>query len=316
MSHRQDFLKRIEALEISRKLIDDEIKRIKALETSRQFFDDKIALTKLSLEQLEAEQEAIWKENQYVKDPATRPLAEYCRSLGYSIVGCQIQEPESEFYPIAKKIWKFREDAVPFLKELYKRHGDKDGFSYSIAELPPDRKTDFLNICTKMKKNGWISYTQNKSKTELLVTSSIPKKNKSFLNGGWAENVNRYLVNKVLTDYSANHKKTIKYRVFWDVKLKLLESENNNLNDMQLDIVVQINDRFYVFETKSGTLGIQKWVERAEIFNRDGNRFLTCCIDYSSVDPKLFQPYSLLSLEHLEEQLIALLDLDFPQSDA
>ena len=195
-------------------------------------------------------------------------------------------------------------------------HGDKDGFSYSIAELPADRKTDFLNICTEMKKNGWISYTQNKSKTELLVTSSIPKKNKSFLNGGWAENVNRYLVNKVLTDYSANHKKTIKYRVFWDVKLKLLESEKDNLNDMQLDIVVQINDRFYVFETKSGTLGIQKWVERAEIFNRDGNRFLTCCIDYSSVDPKLFQPYSLLSLEHLEEQLIELLDLDFPQSDA
>ena len=311
MSHRQDFLKRIEALEISRKLIDDEIKRIKALETSRQFFDDKIALTKLSLEQLEAEQEAIWKENQYVKDPATRPLAEYCRSLGYSIVGCQIQEPESEFYPIAKKIWKFREDAVPFLKELYKRHGDKDGFSYSIAELPPDRKTDFLNICTKMKKNGWISYTQNKSKTELLVTSFIPKKDKSFLNGGWAEEANRYLVNKVLTDYSSKHKIKFKYRVFWDVELKLLESEDNNRNDMQLDIVAQINDRFYVFETKSGVLGIDKWVERAEIFNKDGNRFITCCMD-SSINPKLFQPYRLLSLERLEEQLVELLDQDFP----
>ena len=80
---------------------------------------------------------------------------------------------------------------------------------------------------------------------------------------------------------------------------------------MQLDIIAQINDRFYVFETKSGVLGIQKWVERAEIFNQNGNRFLTCCID-SSVNPKLFQPYRLLSLEHLEKQLVELLDYDFP----
>ena len=315
MSDRQDLLKRIEALEISGKLIDDELKRIEDLKKLRKFIDDEIAKAKASLEQLEAKQQAAWEENPHVKNPTTKPLAEYCHSLGYSIVGCLIQEPESEFYPIAKKIWKFREDAVPFLKELYKRHGDKDGFSYSIAELPADRKTDFLNICTEMKKNGWISYTQNKSKTELLVTSSIPKKNKSFLNGGWAENVNRYLVNKVLTDYSANHKKTIKYRVFWDVKLKLLESENNNLNDMQLDLVAKINDRFYVFETKSGVLGIDKWVKRAGIFNQNGNRFITCCMD-PKANYKYFMPYRLMALEKIEKLFPELLDRDFPQSDA
>ena len=43
MSHRQDLLKRIEALEISRKLIDDEI-----------------AQAKNSLEQIEAKQQAAW----------------------------------------------------------------------------------------------------------------------------------------------------------------------------------------------------------------------------------------------------------------
>ena len=79
---------------------------------------------------------------------------------------------------------------------------------------------------------------------------------------------------------------------------------------MQLDIIAQINDRFYVFETKSGVLGIQKWVERAKIFNQNGNRFLTCCID-ASVNPKLFRPYRLLALELLEKQLIELLDYDF-----
>ena len=197
---------------------------------------------------------------------------------------------------------------MPFLKELYKWHGDKE-FSYSIAELPVDRKTDLLNICREMQKNEWISFTKNKSKTELLVTSFIPKKDKSFLNGGWAEEANRYLVNKVLTEYSRSHK--LKFKVFWDVRLKQIDSDRSNTNDVQLDLVVQINGIFYIFETKSGALGIQKWVERAEIFNKDGNRFITCCMD-SSINPKLFQPYRLLSLERLEEQLVELLDQDFP----
>ena len=292
MSHRQDLLKRIESLEISRKVIDDEI-----------------AQAKTSLEQLEAKQQATWEENPYVKDRTTRRLANYCRSLGYFIVGCQTKEPDSEFYAIAKTILKRREDAVPFLKALFS-HGDKE-FSYPIAELPADRKTDLLNICTQMQKNGWISFT--KSKSEILVTSSFPKADKTFLNGGWAEDANRYLVNKVLTEYAGRHK--MKYKVFWDVRLKQIDSDRSNSNDMQLDLAVQINDIFYIFETKSGALGIQKWVERAQIFNQNGNRFLTCCTD-SSVNPKLFQPYSLLALDHLEEQLIELLDQDFQPAES
>ena len=291
MSCKQNLLKRIEALETSRKLLDDEIARLKA-----------------SLEQLEATQQADWMANPYVKDRKTRCLAEYVRSLGYSIVGCQTKDPDSGFYAIAKTILKRHEDAVPFLKELYS-HEDKE-FSYPIAELPADRKSDLLNICTQMQKNGWISFTRSKS--ELLVTPSIPKGDKNFFNGGWAEYANRYLLNKGLTDYSRSHK--LRFKIFWNVRLKRIDSDSSNSNDMQLDLAVQINDIFYIFETKSGVLGIQKWVERAQIFNQNGNRFLTCCMD-SSVNPKLFRPYRLLALERLEEQLTALLDRDFSSKD-
>lgn len=288
MSHRQDLLNRIEALEISRQLIDDEIAKAKA-----------------SLQQIEDKQQATWEENQFAKIRTTKRLAEYCRSLGYFIVGCQTKEPDSKYYALAKTILKRREDAVPFMKELF--HHDKKVFSYPIAELPADRKTDLLNICTEMQKNGWISFT--KSKSDIHVTPSVPKRDKNFLNGGWAEDANRYLVNKVLTDYAGSHK--LKYKVFWDVRLKLIDSDSSNPNDMQLDLAVQLNDSiFYIFETKSGVLGIQKWVERAQIFSQNRNRFLTCCMD-SSVNPKLFQPYRLLSLDLLEKQLIELLDYDF-----
>ncbi len=292
MSQKQDLLKRIEALEISRKLIDDEI-----------------ALAKASLNQIEESQKTAWEENPYVQDRTTKRLAEYFRSLGYFLVGCQTKEPDSEFYAISKKIFKRREDTLPLLKELY-RHGDKE-FIYSIDELPSDRRTDLLNICIEMQKNGWLFFSRDKS--ELHLKSLFPKSQRNFLNGGWAEEANRYLVNKILSEYTKSHK--LKFKIFWDVRLKLVDTDKDNSHDMQLDLVVQINNLFYVFETKSGVLGIQKWVERASIFNQNNNRFLTCCMD-ADVNPKLFQPYRLLALERLEEQLIALLDYDFPQEKA
>ena len=95
MSHRQDLLKRIEALEISRKLIDDEIAKAKA-----------------SLEQIEAKQQAIWKEKPYVNDRTTERLAEYFRSLGYSIVSLLTKAPDNSCYAISKQIWNGRKVMV------------------------------------------------------------------------------------------------------------------------------------------------------------------------------------------------------------
>ena len=289
MSHRQDLLGRIEALELSRKLIEDEITQAKA-----------------SLEQIEARIDSTWQKNPYVQDRTTKRLAEYFRTLGYSIVSLLTKAPDTDnSYAIAKQIWNGRSIIMrPFLKYLH-QSGSKE-FEYPIAELSGTDKADLLNLCKRMQDSGWIEFSKVK---DVLHVQAFPKRLKNFPNGGWTEEANRYLIKKVLCDYSASHK--IKYRVFWDVKLKLLDSEKDNPNDMQLDIIAQINDRFYVFETKSGVLGIQKWVERAEIFNQNGNRFLTCCID-ASVNPKLFRPYRLLTLELLEKQLVALLDDDFP----
>ena len=294
MSQRQDLLKRIEALELSRK-----------------FFDDEIAQAKASLEQIEAKQQAALEENPYVKDRTTKRFAEYFRTLGYSIVSLLTKAPDKDpRYAISKQIWNGKSIMLPFLKYLH-QSGSKE-FEYPIAELSGTDKTDLLNLCKNMQDSEWIEYSKVK---DVLHVKAFPKKLKNFECGGWAEEATRYLIQKVLIDYSNEHKNRFKYRVFWDVKLKLLDSEKDNLNDMQLDIIAQINDRFYVFETKSGVLGIQKWVERAEIFNQNGNRFLTCCIDFS-VNPKLFHPYRLLSLEHLEKHLIELLDYDFPPAQS
>ena len=303
MSHRQDLLKRIEALEISRKLIDDEIAQAKA-----------------SLEQIEAKQQAAWEENPYVKDRTTKRLAEYFRSLGYSIVSLLTKAPDNPCYAISKQIWNGRIVMVPFLRQMYLYRSGVDEFEYPISELSGTDKADLLNLCRRMQDSGWIKFS--KVKDVLHVRATFPKTLKNFPNGGWTEEANRYLIKKVLSDYSANHK--IKYKVFWDVKLKLLESEKDNLNDIQLDIVAQIKDRaqnkdryrFYVFETKSGLLpDIRDWVNRADIFNQNGNRFITCCMD-SEANHKYFRPYRLMALEKIEKLFPELLDRDFPQTEA
>lgn len=293
MSNRQDILRRIEALEISRKLIDDEIAQAKA-----------------SLEQMDAKLEAAWQENPHVHDRTTKRLAEYFRSLGYSIVSLLTKAPDDSCYAISKQIWNGRKVMVPFLQQMYHRSG-VDEFEYPISELSGTDKADLLNLCRTMQNSGWLTF--DNVKDVLHVRATFPKTLRNFPNGGWTEEANRYLIKKVLSDYSASHK--IKYKVFWDVKLKLLESEKDNLNDMQLDIVAQINNRFYVFETKSGALPcIRDWVKRAEVFNQNGNRFITCCMD-SEANHKYFRPYRLMALERLEKQFTELLDHDFPQDD-
>lgn len=301
MSRKQDLLKRIEALEISRELIDD-----------------KIAQAKASLEQIEAKQQAAWEENPYVRDRTTKQLAKYFQSLGYSIVSLLTKAPDNSCYAISKQIWNGRKVMVPFLLQMY--HSGVDEFEYPISELSGTDKADLLNLCRTMQDSDWLTYSNVKD--VLHVRATFPKSLKNFPNGGWTEEANRYLIWKVLTDYSANH--NIRYKVFWDVKLKLLESEKDNLNDIQLDIVAQIKDRaqnkdryrFYVFETKSGLLPcIRDWVDRADIFNQNDNRFITCCMD-SEVNHKYFRPYRLMPLEKLEKLFTKLLDRDFPQPDA
>lgn len=315
MTSKQELQNRIEALKLSRDLIDDEITTVKAalekeaLKLSRNLIDGEITKAKAAIKEIEAKQKATWEENQYAQDRVTKKLAEYFHSLGYSIVSLQTKAPENATYAIAKQVWNRHEIVLPFFKFMVKyRFNEVD---YPISEFSSSDKTDFLNLCKTMQDNGWLKFSKRNDSLHLQPT--LRPELKIFFNGGWAEEANRYFVNKVLTEYASSHK--LKYKIFWDVRLKLIDSDKENSHDMQLDLVVQINDIFYVFETKTGALGIQKWVERAEIFNQNRNRFLTCCMD-SSVNPKLFQPYRLLALERLEEELTALLDYDFPQHKA
>lgn len=82
---------------------------------------------------------------------------------------------------------------------------------------------------------------------------------------------------------------------------------------MELDIVVDLKDRFYIFETKSGTnLNILTWADRVRIFETKDSpkcHFITCCLD-SSINARIFKPCRLFLLQTLEKQFKQLLEQD------
>ena len=291
MSSRQELLRQIESLELARNLLDDEIARTKAL-----------------LAGIEADIDRKWRENDFAQQPRTRKLAEYLRSLGFLIADCQTAAPSDFFYKIAKQVWNCRQEAVPFFKALFQAGTANREFDYPVSSRTSAAGVGFLNLCARMQTEGIFSFTR-KGDT-IHVVPRLTGEQRTFLSGGWAEEVNRYLVRKVLTEYAGRRKLT--FKVFWDLRLKSVDSDPGGGPDMQLDLAVQINDRFYVIETKAGvTLEIRKWMERAAIFNQNGNRFMTCSAS-SGADHRFFRPYTLLSFENIETQLPRILDRDFP----
>jgi len=248
--------------------------------------------------------------DQYLSQCASKKLAEFFYSHNMYIVDLQTGKNIQGHYAVSKQIWNCRAVALPFIKYLYKNA--RQTFSYEIKEFSPSDKTNLLNLCANFAKLGWLKFEQGKA--EIVVSPSIPPKCKNYLNGGWAEEVNRYLIIKTLNDFTKTH--PMRYKIYWDVKLKRIDSTGDNKNDMQLDFIVEMKDKFYIFETKSGSgLNIDKWVDRARIFNHDQHRFITCCAD-ENLNPMIFAPFLLLALPTLEKQFTDLLKKDFQVASA
>lgn len=164
-----------------------------------------------------------------------------------------------------------------------------------------------------MSDKGWLTYEVAKKKDSMKIHQNDAKSHREFYKGGWAEKVNRYLVLQTLNNFAQQHK--LKYKLFTNVKLRDLDSDRVGGNDMELDIVVDLGSRFYIFETKSGNgLDIEKSLERTRMFTQSGDRFILCCMD-ENADPRHYRPIRLFALPKLEEQLNELLKKDILDSN-
>jgi hypothetical protein len=278
----------------TREEVDQELEH---LEYAKRLLDERLAVVK-------QERDAL-REDAYAIDTATRRLAAFFKSHRMYIVDLQFEERTKEHYALAKQIWKGRQVLIPFIKSIPKKKATT--FVYDLKGLLPDDANKIRNLCEVLAKKQWISYKKQKEGIE--ITTSLTGLQKNFISGIWAEEITLYLIAKTLKDFT--EKRHLKYKVFWDLKLKRIYPETKHLVDMQLDLVAEVGDRCYVFETKSGAIhGVEHWVDRTRLFQNETHRFITCNAD-ENLNPVLFAPLRLFSLQTLESQFNALLKEDF-----
>lgn len=242
----------------------------------------------------------------FSNDPKTKKLSEFFIRRDLAIIDLQQSERSKEYYDVAKKIWSNRELLIPFIREI-PRCTKTRSFDYSTSHLSQLEHNQVRNFCEYIKKQkGWFSYQDNK--TSIHVDLSKGNGYIGFFNGGWAEQVCLYIIDKTLNAFTKEIK--VRKKLFWNVKLKYFGSKHQH--DMELDLVIQIRDNFYIFEVKSGTvLQIDKWVDRTRLFESELSKYITCTAD-PQLNPMTFAPFKLFALPTLGEQLHKLLSADFP----
>ena len=230
----------------------------------------------------------------------TRKLATYFARFGLRIVSCVEKEQVLPETKAALLLFRIKETALPIFKMLVAKN--RKTHTVDLNEINPDHRNTLLQLCDAFSKLGWIETERTKHILKIVRLNDHEATN--FWHGSWAEYVTRSLVVKALQNFANECK--CRFDVFHDIKLAYYEATGKGV-DMQLDLVAQLNDRFYVFEMKTGVLSIDKWVDRARLFSADGrSRFITCCAD-ESIPTWLFEPYTLIPLGNIEKRLPELL---------
>lgn len=273
-------------------------------------FDALCAAKTLIEEQIDAivqvRNRLIQEKDEWYHKTKTKKLAVHFAGLGYRILECKFKEEKTPYDGVSRLLFNNRVRAIPLVKKL--AHMKDDSFSLSFDGMTGAEKNGLIQLCQAFEKCGWISC--EKSKIELTITRLNKKGAIPFWSGTWAELVNKWIVEKTLEDYA--RQKHLRYDIFTDVKLAKIERKGKQTS-MQLDVVAVLQDRVYVFETKTGMqLGLDKWVDRARLFGADKrSRFVTCCAD-DTIPRHLFRPFDLVPLSLLDQWIRDCLEKDMP----
>ena len=210
------------------------------------------------------------------KAKSTKSLFEFFEKKGFHILSLKKrQELPSNYGKLADLLVKNHKLFYNFIGCLLNKNND----AYSLESDDKESISRIVNFCNILKQREWIDYKYDKPQKKITFSrlNSFKGEIKQFLSGVYGEFGTGKIIEQALKDYAAANG-GMKYQIFYDVKMKRPDSPNPN--DMQLDLVVELPEGYYIFETKMGiTLAIDKWVDRTRLFASGKNRFITCCAD-------------------------------------
>ena len=241
---------------------------------------------------------------------STKKLFAFFEAKGYHIISLtEKQSIPHDRSQLAFLLTKNRKILFPFVKFLLCCKDD----AFPIQDLSLEALNCLLNTCKNFSNRKWIDYKYDKKEKIIKFKRLDDFKGevRFFLSGIFGEYGTAKLIEQSLQEF-AKEKNGFKYKIFHDIKLK--KTSSTKQNDMQLDLVVQLPEGFYIFETKMGkNLAIDKWVDRTRLFAAEKSRFITCCAD-ETLNPEIFHPFQLFNLEQLKAQLTDILRQDYLSS--
>ena len=227
-----------------------------------------------------------------------------------------ISQVPNEDYPLAKQIFKSSEVLVPLMSKLAIGIKDeKDTISYNISykggmsivrQFLQNIVDQFLG---NLKKQKLISTWESKGECQYEILLPKDETKRRFFRSVWAEQVFRHVIMKTVQGFCKLRK--IRFKAFQNACLR---RTNEDRLFTELDLVVQIEKHFYVFEIKSGPyIDIIQWAKREMYLAKecDSVRNIVCTI-YDNIPEKIFEPQLLLKLSNIESGLSKILESDFP----
>lgn len=279
---------------------------IRAIETLT-LLEQHIAQAKMQLEATRAKQAAIEAFLAQPRPKEIKHLATYFAQEHGLLLEAHTSGKLSADYRLAKTIWNNYDTVRPFLQVLLQCVKAKHpAFLYPEEALPPIEQTEMptlLTFCNTLKQRAFLSAKKRGQRLEI----TLEKPDIKFLDGQWAEYVTRYLIDVTLKEITAERK--LAYRLFSNLIFKCPGEEQKPV--MELDVVAQIGDRFYIFETKSGVVpNVIKWVDRSRLFSDAHARFFMCT-PHDEFNYKHFRPLYLLTFKQMKNELAKIIRRDF-----
>lgn len=247
----------------------------------------------------------------------TKDFAKLLEGRGFVIENeADISQVPNEDYSLAKQIFKSREVLVPLLSKLALGIKDeKENILHSISykggmlivrQFLQNIVEQFLD---NLKNRGLISSWCRKDDCQYEIPLPEDDTKRRFFRSVWAEQVFRYVIMKTVHEFCNPRK--ISLKAFQNAYLRRTD-ENKRFTE--LDLLVQIEKQFYIFEIKSGPqIDIIQWAKREMFLVGDDGlvRNIVCTI-FDSIPEKIFEPQLLLKLNNIEFELNKILEADFP----
>lgn len=241
--------------------------------------------------------------NNLIKD-----FAKFLDEKGFEIANeAKLGQEPSGNYMFASQIFTNKQVLLPLLCKVALNIAEPSPLKYTVGN--PTDANKLKNFLDGLKREALLEYQVSGTGLEFEIVLPKGEDKRKFFRSEWAEQCFRYIITRIVNEFCAEHG-NLSHKIMQGVEIR--RKGDKNLFT-ELDLVVQLEKRFYAFEVKSGPwVRILQWAERERAFvTTDGPFRVIVCTIHDNIPAPIFEPQLLMTIGGLEKRLKRLLRSDF-----